>query len=348
MKFTKMHGIGNDYVYVNAIEETVENPSELAIRVSDRHFGIGSDGLILIRASEKADFMMDMYNLDGSRGKMCGNGIRCVGKYVYDHGLTDKKIITIETLSGIKTLNLFTKRVEDVEGYQGVSNNGKVVYAVTVNMGSPIFEPDQVPVKLAEGYSPSRLGNLIDVNPVKHPALNPDQKVVTNMGMSFEMRGTGSRPQDKSLFYYGTCLSMGNPHCVIFINDAREDSLGRRVLDLDVNDDGSSVGIDVFDVKAAGSLVEKSKYFPEQVNTEFVEVVDRTHVNMRVWERGSGETMACGTGACATAVACMLNGKVDDEVTVTLLGGDLKIRWDREENSVFMTGPATTVFEGEI
>lgn len=347
MKFTKMHGIGNDYVYVNAIEETIDNPSELAVRVSDRHFGIGSDGLILIRASEKADFMMDMYNLDGSRGKMCGNGIRCVGKYVYDHGLTDKKIITIETLSGIKTLNLTVKRVEDVEGYQGVSNNGKVVSHVTVNMGSPVFEPSEVPVKLAEGYSPSRLGSLIDVNPVKNPGLDPDQKVVTNMGMTFEYKDEYPGSREKTAFYYGTCVSMGNPHCVIFINDAKEDSLGRRALDLDVNDDGSQLGIDVFNVKGVGSLIEKSRYFPEQVNTEFVEVIDRSHVKMRVWERGSGETMACGTGACATTVACILNGKTDDEVTVSLLGGDLKIRWDREENTVFMTGPATTVFEGE-
>lgn len=328
MKFTKMHGIGNDYVYVNAIEERIDNPSELAVRVSDRHFGIGSDGLILIRASEKADFMMDMYNLDGSRGKMCGNGIRCVGKYVYDHGLTDKKIITIETLSGIKTLNLFTKRVEEVEGYQGVSNNGKVVYAATVNMGAPIFEPADIPVKLVEGYSPSKLGSLIDVNPVKDPYLDEKQKVVSNMGISIMDSTTESSKAAKlsveQTFYYGTCISMGNPHCVVFVDDTEH-----------------------FPIEIVGPLFEKHSIFPESVNTEFVQVIDKTHVKMRVWERGSGETMACGTGACATAVACMINGKTDDEVTVSLLGGDLKIRWDCEENSVFMTGPATTVFEGE-
>lgn len=329
MKFTKMQGIGNDYVYVNAIEEKIEDPSALAVLVSDRHFGIGSDGLILICASDKADFMMDMYNLDGSRGKMCGNGIRCVGKFVYDHGLTDKKIITIETLAGIKTLNLTVKPVDEVDGYAQVSNKGYVVSDVTVNMGSPEFTPDQIPVELSEGYSPAKLSALVDINPVKNPGLDVDQKVVYNMGLSFT-KSSIARSDDESVsasnteFYYGTCLSMGNPHCVVFVDD-----------------------VDNFDVKGVGQLFEHARYFPEGVNTEFVEIVDRTHVKMRVWERGSGETMACGTGACATVVACILNGKTDETVTVSLLGGDLKIRWDMEENLVFMTGPARTAFEGD-
>ncbi len=329
MKFTKMHGIGNDYVYVNAIEHPIENPSELAIAVSDRHFGIGSDGLILICPSEKADFMMDMYNADGSRGKMCGNGIRCVGKYVYDHGLTDKKIVTIETLSGIKTLNLSIKPVGEVLGYNQVSNKGYVVSQVTVNMGSPVFNAADIPVKLAPGYAPKKLGSLIDIHPIKNPQLNPDEKVVEGMGFAIN-----------DAYYNGTCLSMGNPHCVVFVDDT-----------------------DHFPVEKVGRRFEKNELFPEGVNTEFVQIIDKTHVKMRVWERGSGETMACGTGACATAVACMLSGKladlgVDDaitqesnlpveELTVSLLGGDLKIKWDREENTVFMTGPATTVFEGD-
>ena len=178
MNFTKMHGIGNDYVYVNCIENEIANPSELAVRLSDRHFGIGSDGLILIRCSSKADFMMDMYNADGSQGKMCGNGIRCVGKYVYDHGLTDKKIVTIETLSGIKTLNLKIDPVGLVEGYPAVSNNGYVVSQVTVNMGAPVFEPEMIPVKLSEGYVAGKISNIMEINPAKDIGINPDEKVV--------------------------------------------------------------------------------------------------------------------------------------------------------------------------
>lgn len=322
MKFTKMHGIGNDYVYINAIEERIDNPSELAIAVSDRHFGIGSDGLILIKASDKADFMMDMYNADGSQGKMCGNGIRCVGKYVYDHGMTDKKIVTIETLSGIKTLNLTTKRVEETPGYQGVDNNGKVVCAATVNMGSPIFEPDKVPLIPAEGYAPAKLKNLLDINPVKDVGMDAEERIAYRMPII--INGRGDLPSNVETYYNGTCISMGNPHCVVFIDDT-----------------------DNFPIEKVGPIFEKNSIFPEGVNTEFVQVIDRTHLKMRVWERGSGETLACGTGACATAVAAILNDFADDEVTVSLLGGDLKIRWDRQENLVFMTGPATTVFEGE-
>ena len=322
MKFTKMHGIGNDYVYINAIEEKIDNPSELAIAVSDRHFGIGSDGLILIKVSDKADFMMDMYNADGSQGKMCGNGIRCVGKYVYDHGMTDKKIVTIETLSGIKTLNLTTKRVEETPGYQGVDNNGKVVCAATVNMGSPIFEPKNVPVIPSEGYAPAKLKNLLDINPVKDVGMDAEERIAYRMPIILADRK--NLPEEAETFYYGTCVSMGNPHCVVFID-----------------------GTDNFPIEKIGPFFEKNSIFPEGVNTEFVQVIDRTHLKMRVWERGSGETLACGTGACATAVAAILNDFVDDEVTVSLLGGDLKIRWDRQENLVFMTGPATTVFEGK-
>ncbi|SNU06932.1 diaminopimelate epimerase [Lachnospiraceae bacterium] len=297
MKFTKMHGIGNDYVYVNAIENEIEDPSSLAKLVSDRHFGIGSDGLILIKASERADFMMDMYNADGSRGKMCGNGIRCVGKYVYDHGLINKKIITIETLSGIKILNLTVKPVEEVEGYKKVSNNGMVVSAVTVNMGSPIFEPEEIPIKLTGAYQPEK-----------------NDQAIVNMPIMIN-----------DTFYYGTPVSMGNPHVIVYVDDT-----------------------DNFPIETIGPKFEKHDLFPEQVNTEFVQVIDRSHVKMRVWERGSGETLACGTGACATVVASIVNEKTEDEVTVSLLGGDLKIRWDRDQNTVYMTGPATTVFEGDI
>ena len=312
MNFTKMHGIGNDYVYVNCIENEIANPSELAVRLSDRHFGIGSDGLILIRRSNKADFMMDMYNADGSQGKMCGNGIRCVGKYVYDHGLTDKKIVTIETLSGIKTLNLKIEPVGLVEGYPAVSNNGYVVSQVTVNMGAPVFEPEMIPVKLSEGYVAGKISNIMEINPAKDIGINPDEKVVIGMGIVMDRE-----------YFSGTCVSMGNPHCIVYVDN-----------------------VDDYPVEVMGPKFEMNRLFPDRINTEFVEVVDRTHVKMRVWERGSGETLACGTGACATAVACILNKKTDDEVTVSLLGGDLKIRWDREENVVFMTGPATTVFEG--
>ena len=297
MKFTKMHGIGNDYVYVNAIENEVEDPSSLAKLVSDRHFGIGSDGLILIKASDRADFMMDMYNADGSRGKMCGNGIRCVGKYVYDHGLINKKIITIETLSGIKILNLTVKPVEEVDGYKKVSNNGMVVSAVTVNMGSPIFEPEEIPIKLTGAYQPEK-----------------NDQAIVNMPIMIN-----------DTFYYGTPVSMGNPHVIVYVDDT-----------------------DSFPIETIGPKFEKHDLFPEQVNTEFVQVIDRSHVKMRVWERGSGETLACGTGACATVVASIVNEKTEDEVTVSLLGGDLKIRWDRDQNTVYMTGPATTVFEGDI
>ncbi len=275
MKFTKMHGLGNDYVYVDCFKETVENPPEVARKVSDRHFGIGSDGLILIKPSQVADFCMDMYNADGSQAEMCGNGIRCVAKYVYDYGLTDKTSISIETLAGVKYLDL---QVE----------NGKAVM-ITVNMGSPIMEPAQIPVV-------SEKEQIVD-----EPIMVGDET------------------------YKMTCVSMGNPHCIVFVKNTKN-----------------------FPLDKIGPLFENHEVFPKRVNTEFVEIIDRKTVNMRVWERGSGETLACGTGACATTVACILNGFTDDEITLHLLGGDLRVRWDRDENLIYMTGPATVVFDGEI
>jgi len=361
MKFTKMTGIGNDYVYVNCFEEKVEDPAALAIKVSDRNFGIGSDGLILIKPSDKADFMMDIYNADGSQAMMCGNGIRCVGKYVYDHGLTDKTEIHVDTMSGVKKLDLFVEDVRDgnagtdvkvyestdvsacevigtgtvaaavgagsVRGvsYDKVNNNGKVVRYVTVNMDSPILEPDKVPVKLTEGYKPRTVKDIFE-NPsdgatgvlyASEPigkAMNEYENVAIRMPITIN-----------DTVYYATCVSMGNPHCIIFVDDT-----------------------DDFPIDTIGPLFENNRLFPNRVNTEFVQVIDRTHVRMRVWERGSGETQACGTGACATAVACVLNHKTEDEIEVELLGGTLHIHWDRECNRVFMTGPAQTCFEGEI
>lgn len=275
MKFTKMQGLGNDYVYVNCMEQMVEDAAETARRVSDRHFGIGSDGLILICPSDKADFEMRMYNADGSRGEMCGNGIRCVGKYVYDYGLTDKTSLSVETLGGIKHLFL---EVED----------GKVSL-VKVDMGPAILEPEKIPVT-AEG---SRV---------------VDEPLCVD-GKTFRM----------------TCVSMGNPHAVIYVDDVQG-----------------------MDLEKTGPSFENHGRFPNRINTEFAHVLDRNTVEMRVWERGSGETLACGTGACAVAVASILNGYTEDQVTVRLLGGDLKIEWDREANKVYMTGPAEVVFDGEI
>ena len=276
VKFTKMHGLGNDYVYMDAINQKIENRSELAKFVSDRHFGIGSDGLILICPSEKADFRMQMFNQDGSEAEMCGNGIRCVGKFVYDKGLTNKTTITVETLAGIKTLVMTEK-------------NGKIE-AVRVDMGEPILEPKLIPV-------------ISEENPVKNLQL---------------------KVEDKEFKF--TCVSMGNPHAVAFIEE-------------DVND---------FDICKYGAKLEVNKAFPNKANIEFINVIDDKTLKMRVWERGAGETLACGTGACASAVAAMLNGYTSREVTVHLLGGDLKIEWSKADNHVYMTGTATTVFEGKI
>lgn len=275
MKFTKMQGLGNDYVYINCFREKITDASEMAIKVSDRHFGVGSDGLILIRPSRVADFEMEMYNADGSRGEMCGNGIRCVAKYVYDYGLTDKTRISVETLGGIKYLDLTVE-------------NGKVAL-VKVDMGHPILTAEEIPI-------------ISEREQVTDEPITVDGK---------EYRMTG--------------VSMGNPHAVVFVENVK--------------------GLDLEEI---GPSFENHERFPNRINTEFVKVLDRKTVEMRVWERGSGETLACGTGACATAVACILNGLTEEEVTVKLSGGDLLIRWDRKANKVFMTGPAEVVFDGEI
>ena len=275
IKFTKMQGLGNDYVYMDAIHQKIENESSLAQFVSNRHFGIGSDGLILICKSDVADFKMRMFNSDGSEAEMCGNGIRCVGKFVYDKGLTDKTTVTIETLAGIKTLELNTKE-------------GKVE-TVKVDMGEPILNPKEIPVI-------------------------SDEELVKNLMLEAEGR--------KFKF---TCVSMGNPHAITEVEDTEK-----------------------FDVEKYGKVLEVDKAFPNKTNVEFIQIIDKNHVKMRVWERGAGETLACGTGACATAVACYLNGKTDRNVEVELLGGKLFIEWNEENNHIYMIGPAVTVFEGEL
>ena len=275
MKFTKMHGCGNDYVYVNLFEEQIENPAKVSIAVSDRHFGIGSDGLITIGASEIADFRMRIYNADGSEAEMCGNGIRCVAKYVYDHKLTDKTEITVETGAGVKTLQL---TVEDDK-----------VTLVRVDMGEPILTPDEIPV-VADG------DRVVD-----EPIVVDDKE------------------------WRMTCVSMGNPHAVVFVDDVAH-----------------------FELEKYGPLFENHVRFPKRTNTEFVQIISRNEAIMRVWERGSAETWACGTGTCATVMACILNGLTDNDVLVHLRGGDLRIVSDEKSNHVFMTGPATEVFEGEI
>ena len=275
MKFTKMNGCGNDYVYINGFVEKVENPNELARKVSDRRFGIGSDGFILILSSKAADFCMRMFNADGSEGEMCGNGIRCVAKYVYDHKMTNEKRISIETKAGIKYLDLTIEKEK--------------VTKVRVNMGEPILEPEKIPVKSE-----------------KKRVINEPIEVA---GKTWNM----------------TCVSMGNPHAVVFVEDTKN-----------------------FEIEKYGPLFESHEVFPNKTNTEFVQVLSRNEINMRVWERGSGETLACGTGTCASVMACLLNGYTDENVLVHLLGGDLQITYDKETNHVFMTGPAETVFEGEL
>ena len=275
IKFTKMHGAGNDYVYVNAIDQKIENPSELAIQVSNRNFGIGSDGLVLIHPSEKSDFRMQMFNSDGSEAEMCGNASRCVGKWLYDNKLTTKTTISLETKAGEKYLTL-------LEG-------DKRKRLVQVDMGEPILEAVQIPVVASQ-------------SPVINLPLDIDGKEWTI-----------------------TAVSMGNPHAVTFLKD-----------------------IDKLDLIAIGPKFETNKAFPRKTNTEFIEVLDRNHINMRVWERGAGETLACGTGACASVVASVLNGFCDREVSVKLIGGTLQVKWDEASNHVFMTGEAVTVFEGEL
>ncbi len=273
MNFTKMHGIGNDYIYINGFSEDVKNPEVLAVAMSDRHTGIGGDGIVLILPSKIADFRMRMFNADGSEAEMCGNAIRCVGKYVYDKHLTDKKVLTIETLAGIKVLDMMVE--------------GDVVQMVTVDMGEPILKPELIPVVAEE-----------------EPVLKLNIQAV-----------------DKTFDF--TCVSMGNPHAITFVENTAD-----------------------FKVEKYGKVIEVHPLFPKKINVEFAHVINKEEIDMRVWERGSGETMACGTGACATLVACALNGVTGREATIHLLGGDLHVRWDEETNHVFMTGPATVVFKG--
>ncbi len=276
MDFTKMHGIGNDYVYINCFVETVNEPEKLSPVLSDRHKGIGGDGIILIKPSSKADCEMDIYNADGSRAKMCGNGIRCVAKYAYEHGIAHKKTMTIDTQSGIKTMTLTTDTKDRVQ-------------TVTVDMGEPILTPAEIPA-------------LFDGDNIIHTPIF--------------VGGALTRV---------TCVSMGNPHCVCFVPD-----------------------LDSLNLTEIGPSFENHKRFPNGVNTEWIHVADPEHINMRVWERGSGETKACGTGACASVVACVLNGLTSRHVTVRLLGGNLKIEWREADNHVYMTGPAEEVFTGSI
>lgn len=297
MKFTKMHGIGNDYVYVNCFRERVDDPQELAKKLSDRHFGVGSDGLILIKPSRIADFEMDMYNADGSRGAMCGNGIRCVAKYVYDYGLTEKTQISVATGSGIKHLDLTVE-------------NGKVSL-VKVDMGSPILEAEKIPADASQfgGKQDAALDGSGDADGKTAPDGALVAQKLCVQGKEYEV----------------TCVSMGNPHCVVCVDD-----------------------VNGLKIEQVGPYFENHPAFPDRVNTEFIRVIDRRTVQMRVWERGSGETWACGTGACAVAVACILNGWTEDEVTVKLRGGDLTIFWDKQKGTVYMTGPAATVYDGEL
>lgn len=277
MKFTKLHGLGNDYVYVNCFEEPLAGVDlpELSRRVSDRHFGIGGDGLILIMPSEKADFRMRVFNNDGSEAKNCGNGLRCVSKYVYDHALTSNRTFSIETLGGI----VYPEVEADADGK---------VALVTIDMGEPRFDCADIPMAIEE--SPQFIEQLFEVE-----------------GRAFTM----------------TSVSMGNPHAILFVDEVRGE-----------------------DVHKLGPIIEHHPLFPERTNVEFIKVLDRSHIQFRVWERGSGETMACGTGACAAAVAAIQSGQTDRTVTVHLLGGDLQIEWRKDDNHVYMTGPATEVFTG--
>ena len=275
IKFTKMHGLGNDYVYIDAINQKIQNELKLAQFVSNRHFGIGSDGLILICESKVADFKMRMFNSDGSEAEMCGNGIRCVGKFVYDKGFTSKTTVTIETLAGIKTLKLNIK--------------DKKVETVGVDMGEPILEADKIPVISKE-------------EPVKNLELEAENR--------------------KFKF---TCVSMGNPHAITIVENTKE-----------------------FEVERYGKILEVDKAFPKKANIEFAQVIDKENIKMRVWERGAGETLACGTGACATAVACNLLNLTGRKVNIELLGGILNIEWNENDNHIYMTGPAVTVFDGEL
>lgn len=277
INFTKMHGCGNDYVYINGFTEKVpqEKKPDFVRWVSDRHFGIGSDGAIFINPADEADFEMEMYNADGSRSEMCGNGIRCVGKYVYDYGLTDKTEFSVVSAGKVKYLTL---TIEDGKATQ-----------IRVDMGAPILTPENIPV-------------VADNEPVMN-------EPITVLDKEYRM----------------TCVSMGNPHAVVFVEDTAS-----------------------FPVNEIGPYFEKHEKFPNRTNTEFVQVLDRNHINMRVYERGTGETLACGTGCCASVVACILNNLTDENVYVNVLGGVVQVEWNRAENTVYMTGPAVTVFDGEI
>lgn len=274
MKFTKMHGCGNDYVYVNLFEEKIDNPHLVSQRISDRHYGIGSDGLISIGPSDIADFKMNIYNADGSEAEMCGNGIRCVGKYVYDNGLTDKKEVSVETLAGIKKLAL--------------NVSGNEVDTVEVDMGVPQLEASQIPTLINKS---NVINELVEIG-----------------GEEFNV----------------TCVSMGNPHTVLFVDD-----------------------VENLDIEKYGKMIEGSDLFPNRTNVEFVQTISKDEIAMRVWERGSDETWACGTGACASVMACILNGKTDNQVLVHLKGGDLRIRYD-ENKHIFMEGAAKKAYVGEI
>ena len=275
LEFTKMHGIGNDYIFIDATRSVPNGIPALAKKLSDRHFGIGSDGLVLICPSQKADFMMDMYNADGSRGLMCGNAIRCVAKYVYERGLTDKKTLVIETLSGLKTLELSVQ-------------NG-CVSQVTVHMGTPVLETSRIPVRW-----------------------NDHQMIDEPIAVAGRL-------------YRLTCVSMGNPHAVTFTDN-----------------------LDTLDLTSLGPAFEYHSLFPDRVNVEFVQILDRHNLRMRVWERGAGETLACGTGACAALVAAVLTNRADNKAVVHLRGGDLSIEWNKKTDEVIMTGPAEFVFDGWI
>ena len=324
IEFTKMQGCGNDYVYINGFTEKIDQDKkkDFVIRVSDRHFGIGSDGVIFINPSDKADFEMEMYNADGSRAEMCGNGIRCVAKYVYDHKMTDKSDFTIESFGKVKFIRVTAK-------------DGKAEL-VRVDMGEPELRASYIPVdpeaalmsaneETADGRSQS------------------ENKTGTETVVAAPITVDGKK-------YKMTCVSMGNPHAVVFvdkdISDGSESGSGRK-------DDETAGDFELIDkaiggMEKTGPLFENHKAFPNRTNTEFVKINDRNNVHMRVWERGTGETLACGTGCCATAVACILNGLTDRSVTVHVLGGDILIEWDEKDNHVYMTGPAVTVFDGTI
>lgn len=282
IRFTKMHGAGNDYVYINGFDEHIEHPEALAVRISDRHFGIGSDGLVLILPSDTCDFRMRMFNADGTEAEMCGNATRCVGKYVYDHRMTRRTEITLETKAGVKILQLYP----DEKGG---------VRSVRVNMGQPRLKPSEIPVTAA----------------TPEDAFPADAAVID---IPIDICGKEKRM---------TCVNMGNPHAVYFVDN-----------------------VAALDLPCIGPAYENHPRFPHHTNTEFVEVVNRNRVRMRVWERGAGETLACGTGCCATLAACVLNGKTDRHAIIELLGGELEIEWDEASGDIFMTGPATTVFEG--